>query len=63
MQVKTQGPSTPCVRNCCLDDDNVCLGCGRALDEILQWQSVSEMQRDDWLAQAEQRCQKRKRRT
>ena len=22
---------SPCVRNCCLDDDNVCIGCGREL--------------------------------
>ena len=31
------GPASPCVRNCCLDDDDVCLGCGRRLDEILAW--------------------------
>jgi predicted Fe-S protein YdhL (DUF1289 family) len=30
-------PASPCVRNCCLDDDEVCLGCGRKLDEILAW--------------------------
>lgn len=27
----------PCVRNCCLDEKNVCLGCGRRLAEILEW--------------------------
>jgi uncharacterized protein len=28
---------SPCVRNCCLDEDDVCLGCGRSLQEILVW--------------------------
>ncbi len=28
---------SPCIRNCCLDDDNICLGCFRSLDEILLW--------------------------
>ena len=27
--------ASPCVRNCCLDEDNVCMGCGRSLDEIV----------------------------
>lgn len=27
----------PCVRNCCLDDKNICMGCGRRLAEILEW--------------------------
>jgi predicted Fe-S protein YdhL (DUF1289 family) len=28
---------SPCVRNCCLDPNDICLGCFRSLDEILQW--------------------------
>ena len=28
---------SPCVRNCCLDDDDVCFGCARSLDEIKEW--------------------------
>ncbi|HHJ15462.1 MAG TPA: DUF1289 domain-containing protein [Gammaproteobacteria bacterium] len=24
-------------RNCCLDDNDVCLGCLRSLDEIIAW--------------------------
>ena len=27
----------PCVRHCCLGDDDVCLGCFRSLDEIKGW--------------------------
>jgi uncharacterized protein len=28
---------SPCVRNCCLDDEDTCLGCFRSLDEIKEW--------------------------
>lgn len=33
---------TPCVRNCCLDDNDMCLGCFRLLSEILAWGKASE---------------------
>jgi predicted Fe-S protein YdhL (DUF1289 family) len=33
--------ASPCIRNCCLDDDNVCMGCGRSLDEIVAWGTAS----------------------
>ena len=29
--------SSPCVRNCCLDDKDICLGCGRTVEEIIRW--------------------------
>jgi predicted Fe-S protein YdhL (DUF1289 family) len=32
---------SPCVRNCCLNDDDICLGCGRSLQEISRW-SISD---------------------
>lgn len=48
---------SPCVRNCCLDDRDVCLGCGRTLDEIRAWSGLSESQRRDVLEKARQRCQ------
>lgn len=28
---------SPCIRNCCLDERDVCMGCGRNLDEIRVW--------------------------
>ncbi|ABM25356.1 MULTISPECIES: DUF1289 domain-containing protein [Shewanella] len=37
--------SNPCVRNCCLNEQDVCLGCFRHLDEILAWRSMSEEER------------------
>jgi len=30
-------PASPCIRQCCLDDADECLGCGRTLDEIKAW--------------------------
>src|ERR1700743_533634 len=35
---------SPCIGNCCLDDDLVCLGCFRSLEEIKEW-SISDNQR------------------
>ena len=36
---------SPCVRNCCLGDDDVCLGCFRTLQEICGWSEASDEQR------------------
>ncbi|MCG7374371.1 DUF1289 domain-containing protein [Pseudomonas luteola] len=33
--------ASPCVRRCCLDGHDICLGCGRTLDEILAWGEAS----------------------
>ncbi|GLX78156.1 hypothetical protein tinsulaeT_14960 [Thalassotalea insulae] len=36
---------SPCVRNCCLDESDICLGCFRHLDEITGWQRFTEQER------------------
>ncbi len=36
---------SPCVRNCCLDERDVCLGCGRSLDEIRVWSEADDAER------------------
>lgn len=38
---------SPCVRNCCLNEENVCLGCFRSIDEILQWRDATEQQKQE----------------
>lgn len=48
--------SSPCIRNCCLDNNDVCLGCFRKLDEILAWQSYTDKEQKDIV----QLCDKRK---
>jgi predicted Fe-S protein YdhL (DUF1289 family) len=34
---------SPCVRNCCLDEKDICLGYFRSLAEITQWSTVTEL--------------------
>jgi len=46
---------SPCVRNCCLDENDVCLGCGRALTEILHWHEASTTEREAILERASAR--------
>jgi len=46
---------SPCVRNCCLDDDLICVGCFRTLDEIKEWGIVGDSRRDAIRQAAEQR--------
>ena len=59
MASKTQNPEqpeSPCIRHCCLDNNDTCLGCFRTLDEILAWHSASAEQKQQILNQ----CQNRK---
>lgn len=32
---------SPCVRNCCLNEQDICMGCFRHLSEITAWQGLS----------------------
>lgn len=50
---------SPCIRMCTLDDDDVCLGCGRSLKEITEWGGADARRRREILAAAEQRRQQR----
>ncbi len=47
--------TSPCVRNCCLDDNNICMGCFRSMDEILQWRDASAQQQKEILQSAKTR--------
>lgn len=47
--------ASPCVRNCCLDETDVCLGCGRLLSEILAWRAATIAEREVMLELAAQR--------
>ncbi|MFC5694365.1 DUF1289 domain-containing protein [Pseudomonas sp. GCM10022186] len=46
---------SPCVRRCCLDDADVCVGCGRTLAEICEWNQASDPRRREICAAALQR--------
>lgn len=45
----------PCVRNCCLDTDDICLGCFRSLQEILNWYKADSTERKAILGRAGER--------
>src|SRR5882724_1166007 len=50
-------PSSPCIRNCTLDDDSVCVGCGRHIDEIVAWSRLSDPEKRKVLERSERRRQ------
>lgn len=47
--------TSPCVRNCCLDENDICLGCFRSLSEIVAWNEMDAAKRRATLDHAEQR--------
>lgn len=55
------GPPSPCVRDCCLDEADVCLGCGRHIDEILRWRQSTPTERERILLDAARRQEERRR--
>jgi predicted Fe-S protein YdhL (DUF1289 family) len=48
---------SPCVRNCCLNDQDICLGCFRSLSEICGWSQAAAQLRKQFLASADRRRQ------
>jgi predicted Fe-S protein YdhL (DUF1289 family) len=46
---------SPCVRNCCLNDEDICLGCFRTLAEVLRWSSADQAERAQIVQNAKQR--------
>ncbi|HGP5625183.1 TPA: DUF1289 domain-containing protein, partial [Vibrio cholerae O1] len=43
--IETCSYKSPCVRHCCLDDKDICIGCGRTLDEICCWSSATNSEK------------------
>jgi hypothetical protein len=54
--------ASPCVRSCCLDDDDVCIGCGRALHEIVAWGTADDAARRAILDRSRERMTRRSQR-
>ena len=51
--------SSPCVRNCCLDEKDICLGCGRSIEEIIRWGDVADKEKLQILMASKKRMSKR----
>lgn len=54
---------SPCVRCCCLDLDDVCVGCNRTLAEICSWNNLSNDQKRKVLASCKAREEDKFKRT
>ncbi len=46
---------SPCVDNCCLNDEDICMGCFRSLQEILDWGEADSTARREILRRVEER--------
>lgn len=51
--------ASPCRSLCKLDADQFCTGCGRHIDHIQQWRTMSDAQRQVCVDQAAQRFKNR----
>lgn len=47
--------TSPCVGKCCLDNEDICVGCKRHVDEISGWYSATKEEKHNILS----RCVKR----
>ena len=50
--------SSPCIRNCCLNEEDICLGCFRHVDEIIEWGSTDNKRRQHILTNSVKRREK-----
>ncbi|VAW53708.1 hypothetical protein MNBD_GAMMA05-1211 [hydrothermal vent metagenome] len=50
---------SPCVRNCCLDKQDICLGCSRTIEEIIRWGDANDKEKEKILIDSKERIVKR----
>ncbi|MDA9941819.1 DUF1289 domain-containing protein [Luminiphilus sp.] len=55
MSDTAQPIKSPCIEVCALDDHNVCIGCYRTADEIIDWFSASDDRKRDILEALQRR--------
>lgn len=46
---------SPCIRNCCLNEEDICVGCFRSLPEVVGWTGFDDALRQQVLNNAEDR--------
>lgn len=49
---------SPCIGRCCLDDDDICVGCFRTLEEIKAWGMAGDEVRADILKNSAERARR-----
>lgn len=57
--MERQRVESPCVGQCCLDRDDICLGCFRTVDEIKLWAQADDDQRLSILAKTRGRSKQK----
>jgi uncharacterized protein len=55
MQSPAEPITSPCISNCCLDPDDICMGCFRHIDEITGWHGADNNRRQQILDNTAQR--------
>ena len=56
--MSAQNIETPCIGVCTIDDNNgLCMGCYRSLEEIQNWWDMTDEQRTNVTEQLQQRMQ------
>lgn len=45
----------PCIRNCCLNEEDVCLGCFRTFDDMRIWHKSTDEEKRKMLSLAAKR--------
>jgi uncharacterized protein len=58
MNINSTIVSSPCIGQCLLNMDNICIGCFRTIHEITVWSQVDDETRDVFLNNIESRKQK-----
>ncbi|WP_341205569.1 DUF1289 domain-containing protein [uncultured Psychrosphaera sp.] len=46
---------SPCIRQCCLDDNDICCGCYRHITEITGWQKLTIDEKENVLSRCDMR--------
>jgi len=54
-----EDPPSPCVRNCCLDEASICLGCHRSISEICGWHEAPDAEKIEILVRCRTRYRER----
>jgi len=39
----------PCIRQCCLNEEDVCVGCFRTFEDMRKWHKVSDEEKNEML--------------
>ncbi len=49
---------SPCISICALDDNDICMGCFRSVEEITRWSQADDSERKTILAVSGERARK-----